>query len=218
MWYTTIVNRASQKKLQNRYHHGDLRHALVEAALDLIDKGGVTAVTTRALARRLNVSHAAPAHHFKDREALLAEVATQGFRMFADRLEAASRAEREPRSRLVAIGRAYIRFAVEHPAYLRVMFGHGLPDDYVPPEPLRYEADRAYAVLTAGVGALAPRGTSEKAIEELGFGAWSLVHGMAMLWIDRIARSALPTPEALDAAAARLLRQMVPRLGEEPAG
>ena len=79
-----------RRKRKDEYHHGDLRRALLDGALALIDEDGLGAVSTRALARRLGVSHAAPAHHFKDREALLAEVATEGFGHFTAALEEVS--------------------------------------------------------------------------------------------------------------------------------
>ena len=179
------VSRVPRRKGPGHYHHGDLKQALIAEALKVIDEQGLAAVTTRALARRLGVSHAAPGHHFADREALLAEIATEGFRLFADTLAQAASAESDVGERFVAIGRAYLRFAVDHPSYLRVMFGRGFPKGYAPPELLRRESDRAYAVLTDVVRDLPfPLGGEPTPIDELAFGAWSLVHGMAMLWID----------------------------------
>ena len=206
----TQVSQAPRRKRPDHYHHGDLKQALIAEALKVIDEQGSAAVTTRALARRLGVSHAAPGHHFADREALLAEVASEGFRLFADTLAQAASAESDPAERLVAIGRAYLRFAADHPSYLRVMFGRGFPKGYHPPEHLRRESDRAYAVLTAVVRDLPlALGGDATSIDELAFGAWSLVHGMAMLWIDGSATHAFADRADFEATGERVVRRSV---------
>ena len=120
----------------------------------MIDEEGSAAVTIRALAQRLGVSHAAPGYHFADRDALLVEVATEGFRLFADTLEAAARGTPTPTARLVAVGLAYVRFASQHPSYLRVMFGRGSARDSDWPEALQEEAHRGYQALTDAVESL----------------------------------------------------------------
>ncbi|MFH0902774.1 MAG: TetR/AcrR family transcriptional regulator [Pseudomonadota bacterium] len=199
-----------RRKRRGSYHHGDLRRALLEEALRIIDEEGVPAVSTRVLARRLGVSHAAPAHHFSSREALLAEVAVQGFRTFADALEAAAASKTEPRARLAAVGRAYVHFAVRHPSYLRVMFGRGFKDGFETPEALQAESTRAYRVLTAAVASVVEsQGQDAESADELAFAAWSLVHGMAMLWIDGPAQRTLGTLDSFEALADRVLGRSV---------
>lgn len=203
--------KAVRRKRTGDYHHGDLRRALLDAALRVIEEEGLAAMTTRALARRLGVSHAAPAHHFQDREALLVELATEGFRAFADDLEAAAAAAPpDPQARLGTIARAYVRFAIEHPAYVRVMFGGSLRDELERPPALDRESERAYRVLidtaaAAAAGAGAPGGS----VHDLAFGSWSLVHGMATLWIDGPARYTYATPLQFEAAAARIIVRML---------
>jgi AcrR family transcriptional regulator len=196
--------KAVRRKPAGHYHHGDLRRALLDAALRVIEEDGLAAVTTRALARRLGVSHAAPAHHFRDREALLVEVATEGFRAFADALEAAAAAAPpDPSARLCAIARAYVRFAIEHPAYVRVMFGGSLRDERQRPPALERESERAYRALidtAAAAGAGAPGGSAQ----DLAF-----VHGMATLWIDGPARYMYATSSQFEAAAARIIVRML---------
>jgi AcrR family transcriptional regulator len=213
----TQVSQAPRRKRLDHYHHGDLKQALIAEALKVIDEQGSAAVTTRALARRLGVSHAAPGHHFADREALLAEAASEGFRLFADTLAQAASAESAPAERLVAIGRAYLRFAADHPSYLRVMFGRDFPKGAHPPEHLRCEADRAYAVLTGVVRDLTlSLGCDLTLIDELAFGAWSLVHGMAMLWIDGSATHAFAGRAEFEASGERVIRRSI--LGFAPRG
>lgn len=104
------------------YHHGNLREALLERAAIVIAESGVEAVSLRGLARDLGVSHAAPSRHFSDRRALLAELAKDGFRRSAEEMAAgADAAGPDPVARYRALGRAYVRFAREHPSYFKAI-------------------------------------------------------------------------------------------------
>src|SRR4051812_36803257 len=100
------------------YHHGNLRPALLRAASKTLEKEGAGALSLRDLARRAGVSHNAPYRHFRDRDSLLAAIATEGFRQLGDALR--GRAGKE-------MGAAYVRFALEHPQQFRLMFGGVLP-------------------------------------------------------------------------------------------
>lgn len=202
--------RSTLRKRPGHYHHGDLKRALIDEALKLINEEGIGAVTTRALARRLGVSHAAPGHHFADREALLVELATEGFRMFADALEQSVAGEAEPARRLVMLGRAYLRFAADHPSYLRVMFARGFPQGYSPPDGFVCQSDRAYSVLEGVVRDLTVSlGGDPTPLDELAFGTWSLVHGMAMLWIDGAAKFGFVDRDAFEATAERIVARAI---------
>lgn len=104
------------------YHHGNLREALLERAAEVIATDGVEALSLRALARDLDVSHAAPHRHFADRGALLVELAREGFRRSIAAMEAgAERAGTDPVARYRALGRSYVQFAIEHPSYFRAI-------------------------------------------------------------------------------------------------
>ncbi|MFD3654173.1 TetR/AcrR family transcriptional regulator [Streptomyces sp. NPDC058620] len=154
---------------ERTYHHGDLRRAVLAAALDVVATDGPGALSLRDLARRAGVSHAAPAHHFKDRTGLLTAIAAEGYTLFADALsEAPTLNER---------GVRYVRFAREHPAHFQVMFRPELhrPDD---PELLAAKA-RAGDSLRAGVSALPAEGRTDA-----GIAAWSLAHGFATLLLS----------------------------------
>ncbi|MDX5577291.1 TetR/AcrR family transcriptional regulator [Streptomyces griseus] len=155
---------------ERTYHHGDLRRAILTAALDVITTEGPAALSLRDLARRAGVSHAAPAHHFKDRTGLLTAVAAEGYALFADALTGAP----DLRER----GVAYVRFAATHPAHFQVMFQ---PDLYRTDDPdLLAARTRATDALRAGVSDLAPAGRGED--DRLaGVAAWSLAHGFATL-------------------------------------
>jgi AcrR family transcriptional regulator len=155
------------------YHHGDLRRAILRAALDVISADGPDALSLRDLARRAGVSHAAPAHHFKDRTGLLTAIAAEGHGLLADAL-----AESED---LRDAGVRYVRFAREHPAHFQVMFR---------PELLRgddLELTTARALsgerLREAVAAARP-GAAESDPRLAGIAAWSLSHGFATLLLS----------------------------------
>jgi AcrR family transcriptional regulator len=156
---------------ERTYHHGDLRRAVLTAALDVIGSEGPSAVSLRDLARRAGVSHAAPAHHFKDRTGLLTAIAAEGYDLLAHALsEAPDLRER---------GVAYVRFALGHPAHFQVMFR---PDLYRGDDPgLLAAQERASAELRAGVAGLDSAGHPRTA----GIAAWSLAHGYANLLLTR---------------------------------
>ena len=139
------------------YHHGNLREALIEAALDLIAKKGPFGFTFAEAARWAGVSPAAPYRHFRDRDELVASVALRGFELFEAALARAWNEGRPDPSRAFEnVGRAYLEFARTEPAYYSAMFESGIALDSSPE--LRRAGERAFTVL---------RGASEKLIEGL---------------------------------------------------
>ncbi|MFE4619673.1 TetR/AcrR family transcriptional regulator [Streptomyces sp. NPDC056747] len=159
------------------YHHGDLRQSVLAAALDVITAEGPGALSLRDLARRAGVSHAAPAHHFKDRAGLLTAIAAEGY----DLLAAALAGTPELRER----GVRYVRFATDHPAHFQVMFQ---PDLLRTDDPdLVAAKERASAELRAGVADLPDVPDARAA----GIAAWSLAHGFATLLLTRNITAAL---------------------------
>ena len=160
------------------YHHGDLRRALLDAAIQAILEVGPAAVSLRDLARRTGVSHAAPAHHFGDKAGLLTAVATDGFRRLAATLSQTYQATGD----FLEVGVAYVGFAVTHRAHFEVMFRPELyhPDD---PELVRArDAARALLYPPAAEAANSPDGRGDV---RAGVAAWSLVHGLATLWLNQ---------------------------------
>ena len=166
------------------YHHGNLRQALIDAALELIEERGVSALTLREVARQVGVTHAAPQRHFADRAALVAAVAEQGFRGLGAHVAAVRGSARTPAQRLRALGVAYVEYALAHPAHLRVMFSPEVADKSRHPE-LAAAAQVVHAALVEQIaigqrhGSVAPGDP-----DELSFAAWSMVHGCAVLLID----------------------------------
>jgi AcrR family transcriptional regulator len=138
------------------YHHGNLREALVEAALALIGEKGPAGFTIAEAARLAGVSPGAPYRHFRDAEALLAEVALRGFDRFAALLSAAwNNGRPDPISAFEALGRAYLAFAREEPAFYAAMFETRIAFDNHPG--LLTAGDRAFAVLREGAERLTSR-------------------------------------------------------------
>lgn len=149
------------------YHHGDLRRAVLDAALDVVESNGPAAISMRDLARRAGVSHAAPAHHFGDKRGLLTAIAIEGFETLAEYLSIADE--------LRELGVAYVRFATENPAHFEVMFRRDLchADD---PALVAARA-RTAGMLSGGVDTVVPDDS-----RSAGLAAWSLAHGFATLW------------------------------------
>jgi len=150
------------------YHHGDLRRALLRAAVETIADAGPAAMSLREVARRAGVTHAAAAYHFGDKAGLLTAVAAEGYRLLGEAL-------RDARPGFLEVGVAYVRFAVSHRAHFEVMYR---PELYNPGDADVREARAAAAVLLYGS---ASPGEEELAA---GVAAWSLVHGLAMLWLN----------------------------------
>ena len=151
------------------YHHGDLRRALMQAAVDAVAERGAASLSLRDLARRAGVSHAAPTHHFGDKAGLLTAVAVEGYtRLCAALAEAGDFAD---------AGVAYVLFATDHPGYFAVMFRPELYHRYDPD----VAAARARTTEMLRAGARAAFGDDDRVPA---LAAWSLVHGMATLLID----------------------------------
>ncbi|WP_207480305.1 TetR/AcrR family transcriptional regulator [Arenibaculum pallidiluteum] len=171
---------------RERYHHGDLRAALVGAAEEILGEKGVEGFTLREAARRIGVSPAAPAHHFGDVAGLLTEVAILGFEELTRRLEEGNRrGGADPEARLREQGVGYVGFALAYPARFQLMFRNGR---------LRTEDPR---LKTAGRAAFATLESTIREITGLGpdrpldapglagvLGAWSMVHGFAQLALE----------------------------------
>jgi len=186
------------------YHHGNLKDALIRAALDLIVKKGPAGFTFAEAARWAGVSPAAPYRHFRDRDELIASVALRGFELFEAALSRAWNEGRpEPLAAFDAVGKAYLQFARTEPAYYSAMFEAGCPLDSNPE--LRQAGERAFAVLRAASERLIeklPAGSRPPAMM-MGLHIWALSHGIASLFgRGDAARRPLPmsADELLEAA------------------
>lgn len=175
---------AERKGRKAGYHHGDLRRALLDAALEQVREEGAAALSLREVARRAGVTHAAPYRHFASKEALVAAVAEEGFRTMRETLVGALDPAAGPGENLGRIGVAYVRFAVGHPSHFRVMYGTGQGDPASFPE--MEEAGRgAFDVLVTTVEAGVRAGElRDEPIPSLSLAAWSIVHGLASLLVE----------------------------------
>ena len=177
----------SKSDRETAYHHGDLRQALIDSALALIEeKQDAKTLSMREVARRAGVSNAAPYRHFADKDALLAAVAEKGFRILASYLrEGVKSVPEEPLQQLQVSGMAYVKFAIAYPSYYRVMFSAFQPGDTKSPE-LTEAGLKAFGVLgEIIVGGQAAGQVKSGDPRQLAWVAWSLVHGLAMLVIER---------------------------------
>lgn len=178
----TPSSRAPARKAT--YHHGDLRRALLDATLGLVDQHGPQGFTLRAAARAAGVTPSATYHHFKDKDDLLTAVAEDGFDDFRKALEAAAQKPApSARERSRNVGVAYVLFATQHPTLFRVMVGFGV-QAYMRQGHVLPSAVATYELVReALVQGLRSRPT-EKISEAEVLGWWSVVHGLAFLAID----------------------------------
>ena len=169
-------------KAKRPYHHGHLRAALITTALSLIDEHGVKGLALSDAAHLAGVSVAAPYRHFKDKEALLAEIAAEGFVMFRDALARAARSHPDDKvKRLVEMGVAYVDFALQHRSHFKVMWEGGVAKANYPE--MRQTAHQAYLLLEEAAKDLHPRAHPARQ-QALVRAAWSVVHGYAMLTLE----------------------------------
>ena len=162
----------------------DVRGRVLAAAVKLIEKEGLAALSMREVARAAGVSHQAPYHYFEDRESILAAIAEEGFTILARRLENAVDPDVPTAERLATLARVYVEFAVDHPALFRVMFRPDFVDMERFPK-TRECGERAFAPLPAVVKACIADGLpAEPSVESLIVFCWSMAHGLACLLLD----------------------------------
>lgn len=199
---------------KDRYHHGDLREALIGAGLELLAEGGSPdGIGLRAVARRVGVSQSAPYAHFSSKRALLAAVAERGFRLFAQNMRRRAAGAHDARETLVGLAQGYVEFAETHPALFRLMFGHEISE--LEDEPgLREAAENSYVLLQEATESyLAQTGGAPATAPVKALAAWSLVHGLAHLLLERKIDSAelgIADHATLVAAVARLVLDGAP--------
>jgi AcrR family transcriptional regulator len=193
------------------YHHGDLKNALLDTALEQIARNGVRALSLRDVARRAGVSHTASYRHFPSKESLLAAIAEQGFRRLGDSMRTAMLAHaNDPVAALQASGVAYVEFGVSYPDHLQIMVGGHIAHEADYPA-LVTASKEAYELLTSivreGLRSGGLRGSDERSIA---LAAWAIVHGLAQLIAGgrlRAKDKRLPAPRELALAVTTLLHE-----------
>ena len=191
------------------YHHGDLRRALIGAALALVTEEQNWAFSLREVARRAGVSHNAPYNHFADKRELLAAVAAAGYDALHNKILASFSADNPPDKALIKSGVAYVKFGLENPAHYRLMFSSELSGAGSRPDAVLEAADRTRSVLESILRRGAHQGVfvstmkREEELQAAVLTAWSSVHGLTMLALDRL--PAIPR-KSLDHLAEKLSR------------
>lgn len=180
-----------------RYHHGDLKTALIDGAVELIAERGVRGFSLAELSRRIGVTVAAPYRHFATRDELLAAVAVRALHAFRQALAAETSAADPPERRLAAMASGYVRFAADQRALFSVVFGVGLDKKSRYPE-LRQAYQDVEGMLAASVTELCP--ADPEAADQLADAIEATAHGYAALLTDQ---PGPPEPAAVDRAAAQ---------------
>lgn len=184
------------------YHHGELRESLIASGIEILACDGVKGLSLRAVAKKAGVSQTAPYRHFTDKNALLASIAVEGFRDLVSEIASAIARHRSPDRQLEAAGMQYFRFAMAQPEHIKVMFG-GLVEMGKEHRGLKEVSDEAFRQLLGLVSAGQEAGrfrSGDPARSALA--AWSLVHGLSLLVLNKHI-----SLEAFDAAAPDELAQ-----------
>lgn len=167
------------------YHHGDLRQALITAALTLLQNKDARSLSLREVAREAGVSHTAPYRHFADKAALLAAIAQEGFTEFGSYLNAALTPD-QPVKSLQDTGVAYVRYALDHPTHFRVMFSSFPPNEPTDSE-LYIVSKRTFQILVNVIKSGQAAGVMKAGDPDaLALEKWAMVHGLAMLLLDEM--------------------------------
>ncbi len=197
------------------YHHGNLRRALLDVSLDLIEREGVASLSLREVSRRAGVTHAAPYRHFADKEALLAGVAEEGHQtLLAEMLQGLEKVNAgSSAARIEAVAITYVGFAVDHPSYFRVMFGPELSDGDRYPS-LLAASERSFDLLISEIETAQTLGALRAgAALPLALTVWCQMHGLAHLLVDdRLARKRI-TAEQAPSLARDQVRELITALG-----
>jgi AcrR family transcriptional regulator len=176
--------RKDERRGERGYHHGNLKEALLQAALDLITQKGPAGFTFADAARMAGVSPAAPYRHFRDRDELLSSIAQRGFEQFEALLtQAWDDGRPDTITAFERVGKAYLAFAREEPAFYSAMFESGVPVETTPA--LAAASERAFAVIRAAaerLAALAPPGVPRPPALMMALHIWSMSHGVASLF------------------------------------
>lgn len=193
------MNNNMDRPRPRAYHHGDLRNALIQAGLEILAEGGAATLDLRKVARKAGVSHAAPYRHFMDKQALIAALNEEGFRMLAERIQSTLREVPDDAfEQLQGIAKAYVHFAQENPWLMREMFS-GLTIEREA-FPSLYQASKAVFYLYVEV---VQRGQERNSIIDGDPGAlagvlWSLLHGVAILIIENQLRPYADEPQGVE--------------------
>lgn len=211
---TTIASRVRARKPRagkpnGQYHHGDLQRSLVEWGTHLLDTEGAEAMSLRSTARMAGVSPAAPAHHFKDKNGLLAAIAAQGFRDLTARSSLQGQVEGDAATQLHALALDYVQFATQYPARFQLMFGMQIAHRAEYPELLDAALASYRALIAVAAPLLGARAAKAMSIDDFTFCVWATMHGLAVMASNRLNAPTLKTRHSDDAMAALFARYVI---------
>ena len=200
---------------ERSYHHGNLFSVLLDSAEQELIERGIEGFSLRGVAKRENVSHAAPAHHFGDANGLLTALAARGFERFIQRQrDFRQRAPSDPRAQLEASGVGYVVFALENPAIFRLMFSSDRPD-FDDPD-LQQVAESAFEELVEHVRGVTEDKSSPKKDSAMMLdvaAAWAVAHGLADLLVaGRLNTLGSLAPRTRDRRIAAIIGRAIPVL------
>jgi len=187
------------KLSKKTYHHGDLREALIQAAIELLPIKGASGLSLREVAKAAGVSHTAPYRHFKDKAALLTAIAQTGFELLMGHMaQVVENHKDDPRQQLIAVATAYVDLGLKNPELMNLMFG-GILDPDTLSEEYCGTSDKAFdgllEIIIAGQEAGVFKQENPKIIAVT---AWSLVHGLMMLITAGHMREVATSPEQIE--------------------
>ena len=169
----------------NKYHHGDVKNAIISVGMDIINEKGVENLSIRSAAKRIGVSHTAPYRHFKNKEELLVAIAVKGFDILENNIKnAILKTGISDPSALAEVGRAYIQFAVSNSNYYRIMFGDFIRNKTDYPE-FFSAYDRSFRKLIQIIENNSNKKETDKTDQEVtAIAVWSLLHGYCSLVLN----------------------------------
>ncbi len=169
--------------MNDNYHHGDLKNALIQAGIEILSKEGMQALSLRNVAKKAGVSHAAPYAHFTDKQALVAAIATEGYKKLYQRLVTAQNSGSDPLARLVAVAQAYLQFAMDEPDHFGITFAGVVEAEQNYPDYVE-QSKRCFALVVASVAECQTEGLLVKGETELiAVSLWACIHGFVQLWL-----------------------------------
>ncbi|SDF52973.1 TetR/AcrR family transcriptional regulator [Sporomusa acidovorans] len=172
-------------KDQSHYHHGNLREALIQTALQILSIDGVAGLTLRKVAKAAGVSHAAPAHHFKDKTALVASVAAEGFRILSKELVAVANINQDFKEQLIQLVRTYVGFAQREVELFRLIFGPTAPDYREYPELYEAGIECWNTVVQLITTVMKDQKITNCEPDLLAFSIWAHTQGIASLIVNQ---------------------------------
>lgn len=196
--------------MNNHYHHGDLKNALIQAGIEILSREGMEALSLRQVARRAGVSHTAPYAHFADKQALIAAIAAAGYQKLYEALIAAQQPQDDPLARLMGTAHAYLQFALDEPDHFRITFSGVVEAEQDYPDYVE-QSKRCFALVVKVVEDCQTGGLFTQADAQLiAVSIWSCIHGFVQLLLAKQLPGSLTAQVSIHDLFKLHLRQVLP--------